>query len=158
MRVGRVAVSSALLLGALAAVVAAPPAAQEEPKQAEKPAQAEPAKPLEIPEEEKARKTPVPTSPESAEAGRRLYRSQCAFCHGEKGDGRGEFAQELKLAVPDFTQAEQQKKRTDGDLFYIITEGHDRMPGQKARLRPEQKWHLINFIRSLAPPEKTPKK
>jgi len=154
MRLGRVFMTFLLFVLLLPFV----PATQESKPQEGNAAQAEAAKPLEIPEEEKARKNPVPSSPESAEAGRRLYRSQCAFCHGEKGDGRGEFAQELKLTVPDFTSADEQKKRTDGEFFYIITEGHNRMPGQKARLRPEQKWHLINFIRSLAPPEKTPEK
>lgn len=156
MRSGRVIVTFGFLVLALLGARAFAPAAPEAKPQEEK-APPEAAKPLEIPEEEKARKNPIPASPESVEAGRKLYRSQCAFCHGEKGDGQGEFAQELKLTVPDFTQAEQQKKRTDGEFFYLITEGHDQMPGQKARLRSDQKWHLINFIRSLPPPEK-PKK
>ena len=152
MRARRTVSKLLFLLSLLAGVAVVLPFAQEETKQAE------PAKPLEIPDEEKARKNPIGSSAESVEAGRRLYRSQCAFCHGDKGDGRGEFAQELKLTVPDFTSSEQQKKRTDGEFFYIITEGHNKMPGQKARLRSEQKWHLINFIRSLAPPEKPAEK
>ena len=154
MRLGKAAFSLAFLLALLSAVLIGPPAAQEEKKDA----QAEEPKPLVIPDEEKARKNPVSASPESVEAGWKLFRTQCLFCHGERGDGRGEFAQELKLTMPNFTRAESQKNRTDGEFFYIITEGHDKMPGQKARLRPEQKWHLINFIRSLAPPEKTPEK
>lgn len=157
MRSGRLIAVLAFLVFALLGARVFAPTAQEEKPQEEKAPQAEAGKPLEIPEEEKARKNPIPAGPESVEAGGKLYRSQCAFCHGEKGDGRGEFAQELKLTVPDFTSAAEQKKRTDGEFFYIITEGHDQMPGQKARLRSEQKWHLINFIRSLAPPEK-PKK
>ncbi len=48
----------------------------------------------------------------------------------------------------------QQKKRTDGELFYILVHGHGGMPGQGKRLRPESKWDLINFIRSLAPTAK----
>src|SRR3989304_2255704 len=109
------------------------PATQESKPQEGNAAQAEAAKPLEIPEEEKARKNPVPSSPESAEAGRRLYRSQCAFCHGEKGGGGG-ARQEQNPAVPDSTGGEQKKNRPGGALFYITPEGHTRRPGQKARL------------------------
>lgn len=157
MRSGRLIAVLAFLAFALLGARVFAPAAQEAKPQEEKAPQAEAPKPLEIPEEEKVRKNPISAGPNSVEAGHRLYRSQCALCHGEKGDGRGELAQELKLTVPDFTSAAEQKKRTDGEFFYIITEGHDEMPAQKERLRPEQKWHLINFIRSLAPPEK-PKK
>jgi mono/diheme cytochrome c family protein len=152
MRERRSVTNLVFLVFLLAGGVGVLPRAQEEAKPAE------PAKPLEIPEEERARKNPVPTSPESVEAGWKLYRTQCLFCHGQKGDGQGEFAVELKLTMPDFTRADLQKKRTDGEFFYLITEGHDKMPGQKTRLRPEQKWNLINFIRSLAPPEKTSEK
>ncbi|MBI2956438.1 MAG: cytochrome c [Acidobacteria bacterium] len=126
---------------------------QEEEK-AEEEAQAELPKPLVIPEEEKQRKNAVEATTESVEAGRKLFTSQCAMCHGEKGDGKGELAQEAKLTPPDFTEPETRKKRTDGELFYILTTGHGAMPGQGERMREVQKWHLINFIRSLAPAQK----
>lgn len=125
------------------------PAAQEKKETPE----AELPKPLVIPEEEKNRKNPVPASPESVEIGKKLYPSQCGLCHGEKGDGKGDLAVELKLEVPDFTTAEWQKKRTDGELNYILTTGHGRMPGQGGRLQEAQKWHLVNFLRTLGPTE-----
>ena len=113
--------------------------------------QAELAKPLVIPEEEKNRKNPISSSPESVETGGKLFSSQCTMCHGTKGDGKGDLAAELKLSVPDFTTAEWQKKRTDGELNYIINTGHGRMPGQGGRLMEAQKWHLVNFLRTLGP-------
>lgn len=136
-------------------VVGAPlarlPAAAQEQKEQPAP---QVAPPISIPEEEKARKNPLKPTPESIDAGRRLFSTQCKMCHGEKGDGKGDLAVELKLAIPDFIDPKQQKSRTDGELFYLLTQGHGRMPGQGERLRPEQKWNLINFIRSLASPEK----
>ncbi|HSC76927.1 MAG TPA: cytochrome c [Candidatus Acidoferrales bacterium] len=116
--------------------------------------QAELPKPLVIPEEEKNRKNPIPSSPESVGTGGKLFSSQCALCHGAKGDGKGDLAVELKLAVPDFTTAEWQKKRTDGEVNYIINTGHGRMPAQGTRLLEAQKWHLVNFLRTLGPAEK----
>ena len=128
--------------------------AQEEKPPAEQTAQEKPPEPLVIPEAEKNRKNPVAPDRESIQRGRNLFSSQCVWCHGPKGDGKGELALADNLPTPDFTAA-QQKKRTDGELFYILVHGHGGMPGQGSRLREKQKWDLINFIRSLAPAEKS---
>ncbi len=123
--------------------------AQETPA-AEKPA---PPPPLVIPEAEKNRKNPAKASRTSVGLGRNLFSSQCAMCHGAKGDGKGDLAVELAFQMPDFTHSEKRPKRTDGELYYIITHGHGEMPEQGERLRPKQKWNMINFIRSLASQE-----
>ncbi len=142
-----------LLLGGLLLLSAGPGASSAAQEKKETP-QAELPKPLVIPEEEKNRKNPIPSSPESVETGGKLFSSQCALCHGAKGDGKGDLAVDLKLAVPNFTTAEWQKKRTDGELNYIINTGHGRMPGQGTRLLEAQKWHLVNLLRTLGPAEK----
>lgn len=109
-----------------------------------------------IPEEEKAQKNPIPSTEESREAGRKIFSSQCTMCHGEKGDGKGDLAVEDNLPVPDFTRSETQKRRTDGELFFILKTGHGHMPAQGKRLREEQRWNLVNYIRSLSPSENAP--
>lgn len=147
-----------LVLSLLAAGVAAGPAMPgpgpaQETKPQTAPAAAEIPKPLVIPVAEKNRKNPVPSTPESIDSGRNLFSSQCGMCHGIKGDGKGDLVERLKLKVPDFTDTEKQKRRTDGELFYILTQGHGEMPGE-TRLEPNEKWDMINYIRSLARPEK----
>jgi mono/diheme cytochrome c family protein len=149
--------AGALLLGLILSAAAGLAAVWQEQEKSKEEAQAELPKPLVIPEEEKNRKNPVPADEESLEIGRKLYTSQCALCHGEKGDGKGDLATDLKLTVPDFTTAEWKKKRTDGELFYIMSTGHGRMPGQGDRLREVQRWHLVNSLRTLAPEEEKPK-
>lgn len=109
--------------------------------------------PLVIPEEERARKNPIPASLESVALGGRLFSSQCVMCHGKEGNGKGDLAEEMELRVPDFTDPALQKKRTDGELFYILSEGHGDMPKQGERMRAEQRWHMINYIRTLASTE-----
>jgi len=117
-----------------------------------------PSRPKEIPPEAAQRKNPVAATAESVAFGKRLYASQCAMCHGEAGDGKGDLAEEMNLKMPEFTDAKKMKERTDGALFYMLTEGHieAHMPAQGRRLREEQRWHLVNYIRSLAKPEEKP--
>ena len=110
--------------------------------------------PLVIPEEEKKRVNPLPAVPEAILAGGNLYSSQCAMCHGIEGDGKGDLAQRLKLRIPDYTDPRIQKKRTDGELFYILTQGHGEMPAEK-RLSEPNKWEIILYLRHLERPEKS---
>lgn len=103
-----------------------------------------------IPAEARQKKNPVPATEESIDRGGRMFSSQCAMCHGAAGDGSGDLAQRLELAMPDFTSKERQAKYSDGELFYIVTEGHGRMPGEGDRLPANTRWEMINYIRSLS--------
>jgi mono/diheme cytochrome c family protein len=63
------------------------------------------------------------------------------------GDGKTDVAKDLK--VPDLTDPARLKDRTDGEVFYIIKTGHGDMPPEGNRVKPEQLWDLVNYIRSL---------
>ena len=112
---------------------------------------APPAEPQMTPEDE-ARKNPIKPTKESIEAGKKLFESQCTMCHGERGDGKGDLAVERGWPIVDFTDAKPMKQRMDGALFFLITKGRRKMPEQGSRMKDEQMWHLVNFIRSLAVP------
>ena len=103
-----------------------------------------------VPEDEAKRTNPVRPSEESIAAGKRLFNTQCAMCHGSEGNGKGDLADELKLNTRDWRDPASLKDKTDGTLFFILTRGHGKMPAQEDRMKPEQKWHLVNFIRALA--------
>jgi mono/diheme cytochrome c family protein len=72
------------------------------------------------------------------------------MCHGASGDGKGETARDMKLTVADFTDPETLKDRTDGELFYIIKNGHQDMPPEGTRIKTEEGWDLVNYVRSFA--------
>jgi mono/diheme cytochrome c family protein len=105
---------------------------------------------LEIPAKAKNRRNPMEPTPENTAIGLEVFASQCSMCHGFRGTGDGDLAQKLEIPVPDFTDPERQKKRTDGELFYIINRGHGRMPGNTDRLSNEWKWCMVHAIRSMA--------
>jgi len=90
---------------------------------------------------------PVKATPESIEAGKKIFGYDCAQCHGAAGDAKTEIAKDLK--VPDLTDPAVLKDRTDGALFYILKNGHGDMPREGDRVKPEQLWDLINYVRSL---------
>ncbi len=103
-----------------------------------------------IPPEESARPNPVKPEADSVAQGKRMFASQCAMCHGATGDGKGDLADDMKLKMKDYRDPDALKDFTDGDLFYILTHGKDKMPDDGDRLTPTQKWNLINYIRSFA--------
>ena len=100
--------------------------------------------------EEAARKNSVRFSEISVERGKKLYQTQCSMCHGEKGDGKGDMVEDLKINPPDFTKPETLAKRTDGELFAIIETGSPEMPGQSTRMHELHKWEIVNYLRALS--------
>ena len=67
--------------------------------------------PSKIPDEARKTRNPIPANEASIENGKLLYSSQCTMCHGVAGDGTGELVQRFHYNMPDFTDAEFQKKR-----------------------------------------------
>jgi len=106
--------------------------------------------PIIIPVEASHKTNPVKPTQESLEKGKKWWGIDCAMCHGQNGDGKGDTARDMKLQIPDFTDPSTLKGRTDGDLFYIIQNGHQDMPPEGTRLKPEEYWDLVNYVRSLA--------
>lgn len=103
-----------------------------------------------IPVEAAKQSNPVKSSPESIARAKKWWTLDCAMCHGKDGDGKGETATEMKLKIADFTDPATLKDRTDGEIFYIIKNGHDDMPPEGQRVKVEENWDLVNYVRSLA--------
>ena len=109
-------------------------------------------RPWNIPAAEKERKNPLSYSQANVEAAKKIYSDQCANCHGDGGKGDGSDAMMYDPAPADLTDAAKMRKRTDGDIYYQITEGRKPMPSFKKKLTEEQRWQLVLFVRSLAAP------
>ena len=114
------------------------------------PAAPQPVHGFKLAPEDVERKNAMKFTTTSVERGKKIYVTQCAMCHGEKGDGKGEAVEEMKLNPPDFTKPEVLDKLTDGELFAIIGVGSEAMPGQGKRMTDTHKWNLVNYLRSLS--------
>ncbi|MFZ3266040.1 MAG: cytochrome c [Terriglobales bacterium] len=119
-------------------------------QQGQPPAKA-PAPEYKIPPEAAQKANPVKPTPESLAKGKKMYVIDCAMCHGEKGDGKGDMASDIKN-VTDFTNPDALKNRTDGELFYIIRKGKGEMPPEGDRAKDEEVWNIVNYIRAFAKP------
>ena len=93
---------------------------------------------------------PVKPTPESLTRAKRWWNLDCAMCHGKNGDGKGETAKEMKLNIADFSDPATLKDRTDGELYYIIKNGHQDMPPEGPRIKTEEGWDLVNYVRSFS--------
>ena len=96
-------------------------------------------------------KNPEPNNATTIKNGKVLYQSYCTPCHGKNGKGDGPAAASLHPKPADHTSAAVQAE-SDGTLFYKISEGHTgtAMPPFKAVLHPDQRWAVIDYIRTLA--------
>ena len=112
----------------------------------QKPASSEP----QMTPEDVAKKNPVTPTSEGLAQARKLYGYDCAMCHGKDGDGKGELAAEMKLELHDWRDASSIEKMTDGELFFIVSNGKGKMLGGEGDRAPEKvRWNLVNLVRSF---------
>lgn len=93
---------------------------------------------------------PVAATPESLAAGKKIYGLDCEMCHGKQGAGDGDLAADMKLSLKDFRDGATLKDTSDKELFDIIDKGKGKMMGEEGRLKPEQIWHVVNYVRSFS--------
>lgn len=89
------------------------------------------------------------------EEGVRLYQIHCAICHGSKLDGNGPLWADGEgpyPAKPQVLNGDYAKKLSDGQMYHVITYGKGQMGAYASQLYPEQRWWVINYIRSKQGP------
>lgn len=96
-----------------------------------------------------ARRNPVAPGPESVKAGGELYAIYCTPCHGPSGKGDGLVSTKF-VPPPDLTNPDLHKARTDGYWQSYLSAGGAVMPAYAEALSPEERWHVVNFLRTLA--------
>ena len=96
-----------------------------------------------------AKANPVKPSPTSLSSGKKKYGQDCAMCHGKEGAGDGDLAEDMHLKLRDFRDAATLKDVSDGDIYSIINNGKGKMMGEEGRLKPDEIWDIVNFVRTL---------
>ena len=94
--------------------------------------------------------SPFETTPERIEAGRQVYfgKGLCVTCHSKNGKG----VRMPGHAPRNFTDAQWQDARTDGELMWILKNGSPGtgMPQRVGKdITEEEGWNVIQFIRTF---------
>ena len=95
-------------------------------------------------------RNPFRADPASIARGRTLYLKHCAACHGAHGRGDGTAGRDLDPAPSDLT-ASDVAEQSDAALFHKITRGKRPMPSFRKLMADEERWHVVSFLRTLAP-------
>jgi mono/diheme cytochrome c family protein len=96
-----------------------------------------------------ARRNPVPAGPESVRKGEGLWVIYCTPCHGASGKGDGLVTTKFVPSV-DLTNPDLHKSRSDGYWQHQLSVGGPLMPAYAEALSPEERWDLVNYVRTLA--------
>jgi mono/diheme cytochrome c family protein len=140
-------ISALVLTGAFA-----PPPQAQQPAAPDTaaPAPAAAAPDAKIPSDAVNTVNPVKPTAESLARAKKIYGYESSMCHGASGDGAGDLAKNMKAKMVDFRDPAALKGHTDGELFYIIKNGKGEMDGEGARVKPEETWNLVIYLRSLS--------
>lgn len=85
----------------------------------------------------------------------RLYNINCGICHGAEAKGNGPLSTSGKiggvanLTLPNYVAL------SDGTMFHSITYGKGLMGSYASQLSREQRWMLVQYIRTLQPKDST---
>ena len=94
-----------------------------------------------------------PTNPndfKSISRGQKIYQTYCIECHGPAGMGDGpvSMASPQKGPFAGVFPLVTAMGRSDGYIYNLIRGGGQRMPSYR-RIAPEDRWHLVNYVRYL---------
>jgi putative copper export protein/mono/diheme cytochrome c family protein len=96
---------------------------------------------------------PIAPNPQSVAAGKAVFTTNCVPCHGVTGKGDGPIGITLNPRPADLTIHAIPGVHSDGQLHDWITHGFSGsvMPAFGKVLSDEDRWNLVNYIRTFAP-------
>lgn len=105
-------------------------------------------KPWVAPSTSNANKNPFSGNEDATKKGKAIFTQMCSMCHGVKGRGDGMAGTALTPKPANLT-SDKVQSQSDGAIFWKITEGRTPMASYKTVLTEEQRWQVINYIRTL---------
>ncbi|HSQ29159.1 MAG TPA: cytochrome c [Gemmatimonadaceae bacterium] len=106
--------------------------------------------PWNAPERAAHRSNPVLATDAAVDRGQMLFHQSCELCHGPKGKGNGPMSTSLPIKPADLS-SDHVQSQTDGALFWKVLSGRGMMPSTQSTLTDEQRWAVIDYLRTLAP-------
>ncbi len=111
------------------------------------PADSVPISGKELISQESEPRNPIAATAESVTRGKALFEINCVICHGQTSAERGPVGKKL-VPPPPGLDHDMVEGLSDSTIFKAITFGFGRMPAFKDKLLPEERWNLLNFLRT----------
>jgi mono/diheme cytochrome c family protein len=94
-----------------------------------------------VPEKDRQRQNPFVNDSNAIAAGAKLFRQNCASCHGDLATGKDKHPN---------LRSERIRSATAGELQWLLTNGSMKngMPSW-SRLPEQQRWQIVEFLKSL---------
>jgi mono/diheme cytochrome c family protein len=83
------------------------------------------------------------TNADALALGKSLFEANCAACHGMDGVGK-------VLGAADFTDLRFVDDRAPRDFYLVVTQGKGSMPAWQGRLSQEERWAVIDYLRTFS--------
>ncbi|MCB0370883.1 MAG: cytochrome c, partial [Bdellovibrionales bacterium] len=84
--------------------------------------------------------------------GQKYYVTNCAVCHGNKGEGgvaANAPATQLMALKPPVIDGEKISGWTDAHIYFVISKGQGLMGAYNHHIPQEYRWQVVNYIRHL---------
>ncbi len=91
---------------------------------------------------------PFPVTSEVLDQGQEQYEIFCTPCHDGVGNGRGKIVQR-GMPQPSSFHDDRLLESANGYYYSVITDGFGRMYSYSSRIKPEDRWAIIAYIRAL---------
>jgi len=91
---------------------------------------------------------PLPITHRLMALGREKFNIFCAVCHHPLGSGDGVTKQYGMVATPSYHD-DRLRQMAEGEIFNTITHGKNTMLPYADKLRPQERWAVIAYVRAL---------
>ncbi len=91
---------------------------------------------------------PIEITDEVMQLGHDKFNIFCIVCHGASGNGNGITKQFGMAATPTYHD-NRIRGMAEGEIFNTITHGKNLMGAYGMKLRPEERWAVIAYVRAL---------
>lgn len=92
---------------------------------------------------------PLPITATLLKRGQQRFTISCSPCHGQLADGNGITKKIGAMAVVANLHDRRIVEMTDGELFYVITNGRNLMGAYGPNVPVEDRWAIIAYLRAL---------
>lgn len=91
-----------------------------------------------------------PTSAASLERGQEIYERFCIVCHGADGVGANANIADKHPLLPAYNlSGEQVAAYSDEYIYAVVRVGRGLMPEYGSRITHFDRWHVVNYVRTL---------